>query len=107
MIYMHRYRSDTVGTVLNDYLRDFRTKLSARLDNEQTLAANASASKTDKTKALKETERLKKMLSELEDWEREVLFPLASEKIEIDLDDGVKHNYPLFGKALKKVTGLS
>ena len=33
MIYMHRYRSDTVGTVLNDYLRDFRTKLSARLDN--------------------------------------------------------------------------
>ena len=23
------------------------------------------------------------------------------------LDDGVKHNYPLFGKALKKITGLS
>ena len=29
------------------------------------------------------------------------------QKIEIDLDDGVKHNYPLFGKALKKVVGLS
>lgn len=107
LIYIHRYRSDTVSTVLNDYLRDFRSKLTARLDNEQTLAADAGASKSDKTKALKETERLKKMLVELEDWEREVLFPLASEKIEIDLDDGVKHNYPLFGKALKKVTGLS
>lgn len=107
LIYMHRYRSDTVGTVLNDYLRNFRTKLTARLDNELALAADAGASATDKTKALKETERLKKMLTELEDWERDVLFPLASEKIEIDLDDGVKHNYPLFGKALKKITGLS
>lgn len=31
-----------------------------------------------------------------------MLYPLAGEKVEIDLDDGVKHNYPLFGKALKK-----
>ena len=107
LIYLHRYRSDTVSTVLNDYLRNFRTKLTARLDNEQTLAADAGASKSDKTKALKETERLKKMLTELEDWEREVLYPLAAEKLEIDLDDGVKHNYPLFGKALKKIPGLS
>jgi type II restriction/modification system DNA methylase subunit YeeA len=107
LIYLHRYRSDTVSTVLNDYLRNFRTKLTARLDNEQNLAADAGASKSDKTKALKETERLKKMLTELEDWEREVLYPLAAEKLEIDLDDGVKHNYPLFGKALKKIAGLS
>ena len=27
--------------------------------------------------------------------------------IEIDLDDGVKVNYPKFGEALKKVPGLS
>ena len=107
LVYMHRYRPETVGIVLNDYLRNFRTKLASRLDNEQALAADAGASKTDKTKALKETERLKKMLTELEDWEREVLFPLAAEKVEIDLDDGVKHNYPLFGKALKKIPGLS
>jgi hypothetical protein len=36
-----------------------------------------------------------------------VLYPLAGQNIEIDLDDGVKHNYPLFGNALKNVTGLS
>ena len=106
LIYMHRYRPETASIVLNDYLREFRTKLSARLDNEQALAADTSASKTDKTKALNETEKLKKMLNELEDWERDVLFPLASEKVAIDLDDGVKHNYPLFGKALKKIAGL-
>jgi hypothetical protein len=32
---------------------------------------------------------------------------LKVQKIEIDLDDGVKVNYPKFGKALKKVPGLS
>lgn len=107
LIYMHRYRPETASIVLNDYLREFRTKLSARLDNEQALAADASASKADKNKALKQIDQLKKMLTELEDWERDVLFPLASKKIEIDLDHGVKHNYPLFGEALKKIPGLS
>ena len=107
LIYMHRYRPETVGSVLNDYLREFRTKLAARLDNEQALDTDASTSKTEKTKALKTIETLKKQINELEDWERDVLFPLASQKIEIDLDDGVKHNYPLFGTALKKIPGLS
>ena len=47
------------------------------------------------------------MISELEEYEREVLYPLATEQVEIDLDDGVKVNYPKFGSALKKITGLS
>jgi len=37
----------------------------------------------------------------------EILFPLAVQQIEIDLDDGVKVNYNKFGVALKKVPGLS
>jgi hypothetical protein len=35
-----------------------------------------------------------------------VLFPLAAKHIEIDLDDGVKANYPKFGEALVKIPGL-
>ena len=45
-------------------------------------------------------------LKELADYERKVIYPLASERREIDLDDGVKHNYPLFGEALKKIAGM-
>jgi hypothetical protein len=52
-------------------------------------------------------EKLKKTIAELDDYEREILYPIATQKIEIDLDDGVKVNYPKFGKALKKVPGLS
>jgi hypothetical protein len=45
-------------------------------------------------------EALNTMLHELDAYEREVLYPLTTEKIEIDLDDGVKANYPQFSKAL-------
>ena len=35
-----------------------------------------------------------------------MLYPLASQQIAIDLDDGVKANYPKFGAALKKIPAL-
>ncbi len=36
----------------------------------------------------------------------ETYLPLAAARIQIDLDDGVKANYPKFGAALKKIPGL-
>ena len=107
LIYMHRYQPDTVSIVLNDYLREFRTKLEARKESYEQVEISASASLKDKTNAIKAIAKINKVLEEINDYEHEVLYPLAGEKIEIDLDDGVKHNYPLFGKALKKVPGLS
>ncbi|MCG7871842.1 MAG: BREX-1 system adenine-specific DNA-methyltransferase PglX [Candidatus Thiodiazotropha lotti] len=107
LIYMHRYRPDTVSVVLNEYLREFRGKLSTRLDHLRGVEASADATKGEKTKALKEIEKLKKTIEELDAWERDVIYPLATEQIAIDLDDGVKANYPRFGAALKKAAGLS
>ena len=104
---MHRYRPDTVSIVLNDYLREFRTKLVSHRENLEAISISATANKTEKTKALKEIENIKKTVVELDEYERDTLYPLATQKIEIDLDDGVKVNYKKFGKALKKVAGLS
>lgn len=106
LIYMHRYRPDTVGVVLNDYLREFRTKLAARKSHLEQVSISGSASASEKTKALKEIEILKKNVVELEGYERDVLYPLATQRLEIDLDDGVKANYGKFGAALKKIVGL-
>ncbi|MCH2557818.1 MAG: BREX-1 system adenine-specific DNA-methyltransferase PglX [Alcanivorax sp.] len=107
LIYMHRYQPHTVGTVL-EYLRDFKDeKLKARKNHLEAVSISAGASQGDKTKALKEIEKINKILAELDDYERDVLYPLATEQVEIDLDDGVKANYPKFGEALKKITGLS
>ena len=106
LIYMHRYRPDTVSVVLNDYLREFRTKLTSHKNHLEAVSISASASQGEKTKALKEIEKITKMIAEMEEYEREVLYPLATEQVEIDLDDGVKVNYPKLGAALKKIVGL-
>lgn len=106
LIYMHRYRPDTVSVVLNDYLREFRSKLEAHRRTQEALSISGDASPARKTKALKEIEATARQIEELDAWERDVLFPLATQRIEIDLDDGVKANYPKFGAALKPIKGL-
>lgn len=94
LIYMHRYTPSTVSTVLNEYLREFQAKLKASLDH------------AERSNNAKEADRLRKILLELDEYEHDVLYPLASQNIAIDLDDGVKVNYPKFGSALKKIVGL-
>ena len=106
LIYMHRYQSDTVSILLNDYLRDFISKLEAERVRLDQLSTDDSAPKAQQTKAMKDLTKVSKQLSELKEWERDVIFPLAQQRIEIDLDDGVKANYPKFGSALKKIAGL-
>jgi hypothetical protein len=107
LIYMHRYRSDTVSVILNDYLREFISKLEGERVRLDKLSDDPSASQAQRTKALKDAALVVKQIDELTDWERDVVFPLAQQKIEIDLDDGVKANYPKFGSALKKIAGVS
>lgn len=107
LIYMHRYRPDTVSVMLNDYLREFRSKLEAYRRAQEVLSISGDASPAQKTKALKEIEATARQIEEIDAWERDVLFPLATQKIEIDLDGGVKANYPMFGAALKPIKGLN
>ena len=94
LIYMHRYMPSTVSTVLNEYLREFQAKLRASLEH------------AERSNNAKEADRLRRVLLELDEYEHDVLYPLASQNIAIDLDDGVKANYPKFGAALKKIPGL-
>jgi len=106
LIYMHRYRSDTISVLLNDYLREYISKLEGERGRLEKLSDDASASQAQRTKALKDMAGVGKQIEELNAWERDVVFPMAQQKIEIDLDDGVKANYPKFGTALKKIPGL-
>lgn len=106
LIYMHRYRPDTASIILSEYLREYQVRLSAYMDNLRRKEANPDLSKGEKVKALKELDKLRKTQDALTVYERDILFPLANQRIEIDLDDGVKVNYPKFGVALKKIAGL-
>ena len=105
LIYLHRYRPDTASVVLQ-YLRDFRSKLVSERDHQEQMSISPSASQGEKTKALKRIEYLKKTLTELDEYERDTLYPLATHQVALDLDDGVKVNYAKLGAALKKIPGL-
>ena len=61
LIYMHRYTPSTVSTVLNEYLREFESKLEANLQHQERLAAGDGTPR-EKAAALKESERLRKVL---------------------------------------------
>ena len=102
LVYMHRMNRDTVSCVLTEYVRPFRQRLIAQIGVLRATGAARDAAKVDKYQA---------MVDELEDWERDVLYPLSQKHVQIDLDDGVRHNYKLFrtdgGDALAKVSGLS
>jgi hypothetical protein len=93
LIYLHRYTPSTASTVLT-YLREHVTKLESSLQQAER-AGNA-----------KEGDRLRKILVELNEYEHDTLYPKASENVVIDLDDGVKVNYPKLGGALRKIAGL-
>lgn len=106
LIYMHRYRPDTVSVVLNQYLREFIHKLEVEHARLEKLAMDPTATPAQQTKAQKEIATVIKQIAELTEWERDVVYPMAQQKIAIDLDDGVKRNYPLFAGALKPIKGL-
>jgi hypothetical protein len=105
LIYMHRYTPSTVSTVLNEYLREFKVKLEASRQHHERLAAGGGTPR-EQAAAQKEVDRLRKVLLELDEYEHDVLYPLATQQIQIDLDEGVKTNYPKLGAALKKIPGL-
>jgi hypothetical protein len=104
LIYMHRYTPSTIGTVLNEYLREYQAKLKSSLEHHERLAVGGGTPR-EVAAAQKEADRLRKVLVELDEYEHD-LYSLASQPISIDLDDGVKVNYPKFGAALKKIPGL-
>ena len=101
LIYLHRYSPATVSTVLNEYLREYRAKLEVALQRAEEAAAGGVSAKEHK-----EADRLRAVLAELRDYEHDVLYPLDIQRVEIDLDDGVKANYPKFSPALRPIKGL-
>lgn len=106
LVYMHRYTKDTANTVLNRYLRDYLQKMRSRLEHLEHLQLVATATR-EKNAARKESDGLRKTIRECEDYERDILLPLAQQRIELDLDDGVKVNYLKLGNALAPIAGLA
>jgi len=107
LIYLHRYTKDTLNLVLNNYFRPYLQKLEARLAQLGLDQLNDDLPTRDRTAARKEAEKITKVLKECQAWEQDALLPRAQQRIELDLDDGVKVNYLKLQDVLAPIPGLA
>ena len=105
LIYMHRYTPDTISNILNNYLREFIGKLELQI--EQLERVKNEGSTQEQAKVEREINEYQKDLLDCQQYEREILFDLATERIAIDLDNGVLVNYNKLGDAVALVSGLN
>jgi hypothetical protein len=101
LVYMHRYTPATLSRMRTSYLHELQNKLNARVDEIQRTIDEATST-AQSNRLNKDLIRVKKQQAELLAFD-EKLNNIASKKIAIDLDDGVKHNYGLFGDLLAEV----
>ena len=107
LIYLHRYTKDTLNLVLNNYFRPYLQKLEARQAQLGLDQLNDALPARDRTAARKEAEKITKVLKECQAWEQDSLLPLAQQRIELDLDEGVKVNYLKLQDVLAPIPGLA
>lgn len=100
LIYMHRYREDTIARIRTDYVHEQQSRYrTAIADLEQRING---ASTSERVKLSKQLVKLQAQVEEIRVYE-EKIHHLADQMIKIDLDDGVKHNYDLFRDVLAKI----
>lgn len=94
LIYMHRYDADTVGRVRTDYLHKAQKYVETAMQSAQYTIDNATSA-SEKSKATKAVTKYTKQLAEMRIYD-EAIAHVANQRIEVDLDDGVKVNYVKF-----------
>lgn len=94
LIYMHRYNQDTVARVRTDYLHKTQKAIEHAISRAE-MVIDSSNNASLKAKAVKEKEKLVKQLSETRLYDHAIAH-VASQRIAIDLDDGVTVNYAKF-----------
>ena len=91
LVYMHRWNAETITRVRSLYLHPIEEKY----ENEvRTLGSMIQSSGNNRQKALweKQLEKLRKQIAEVKEYDEKIEH-LSEEKIDIDLDVGVKKNY--------------
>ena len=100
LVYMHRYQSDLLARMRTDYVHEQQERYRTQLMHLADAIDHASAS--ERVKLTKQQKKIQEQSLEIQKYEEKV-HHLADQNIQIDLDDGVKHNYELFADVLAKI----
>ena len=100
LMYMHRYKTDTIARIRTDYVHEQQSRYRTALtDLEQRISG---ASTSDRVRLNKKLSVLQAQATEIREYE-EKIHHLADQMIRIELDNGVKNNYEIFKDVLAKV----
>ncbi|MEK5488199.1 BREX-1 system adenine-specific DNA-methyltransferase PglX [Lysinibacillus sp. FSL M8-0355] len=101
LIYMHRYDKTTLSRIRTDYVHEVQNRMDAE-KNDLLNIINGDSTVKEIASAKKELKLLEKKIDELKKYD-ELLHHMADQQIEIDLDDGMKHNYESFKGLVAKI----
>lgn len=105
LVYMHRLEADTLSKLHADYVHPYIQKIEQQLVEAEDNALREDLTGKQKKNALDLAETLRDKVHEVKAFET-TLVEMASARITIDLDDGVKANYPKFYPLVEPIKGL-
>lgn len=101
LIYMHRYNENLIPKARLDYLHRVQTTYE-KLLSDVNYRLTTELSMTDKKEAKNKQTDLMAKLQEIKEYDEKIAH-IANQRIDIDLDDGVKINYEKFKDILAKI----
>lgn len=105
MVYMHRIEDDTLSKLHADYVHPYIEKVEMQQKEAEDEASRDDLSTAQRNKAIRTTDELKDKVREVRVFEQQ-LVEMASHRLTIDLDDGVKANYPKYYPLVESIKGL-
>lgn len=105
LVYMHRMEADTLSKLHAEYVHPYINKVEQQLREAEEETLRDDQTQAQRNRALKLVNELKEKVKEVKEFEQE-LVEMASHRLTIDLDDGVKANYPKFYPLVEPIKGL-
>lgn len=105
LVYMHRMEADTLSKLHAEYVHPYINKVEQQLREAEEETLRDDLTQAQRNRALKLVNELKEKVKEVKEFEQE-LVEMASHRLTIDLDDGVKANYPKFYPLVEPIKGL-
>ena len=105
LVYMHRMESDTLSKLHADYVSPYIDKVEQQLKEAEDDAVRDDLSQAQRNKANKLAAELADKVREVKEFAT-ILAQMSTQRLTIDLDDGVKTNYPKYDPLVEPIKGL-
>ena len=105
LVYMHRMESDTLSKLHADYVSPYIDKVEQQLKEAEDDAVRDDLSQAQRNKANKLAAELAEKVREVKEFAT-ILAQMSTQRLTIDLDDGVKTNYPKYYPLVEPIKGI-